>query len=69
MVKAQLRWVMVEWLDDTDHGEHIPPHMCEFITNPEKGACSFHEQWFDAASACGLMDEWADADAELKAGS
>jgi hypothetical protein len=22
-----------------------PPHDCEFKTNPEKGACDFHERW------------------------
>ncbi len=24
-----------------------PPHNCEFFTNPEKGACDFHERWAD----------------------
>ena len=29
-------------------GMEPPKHECEFITNPEKGACEFHERWVSA---------------------
>jgi hypothetical protein len=66
--KAQLveslRWVMRAWLDDTTTiiGLHMPDHYCEFETDPEKGACLFHEEWFTAAERCGLLKDWAEDD-------
>ena len=66
--KSILRWVMVEFLDSSEShggGTHIPAHLCEFDTNPEKGACTFHELWFEAAELAGLMDEFDAADSEL----
>jgi len=32
-------------------GMEPPKHECEFITNPEKGACEFHERWVSAYEA------------------
>lgn len=43
-------------LDRSEHApDGCPDHACEFFTNPEKGACSFHEEWFGIADRYGLM--------------
>lgn len=65
-VVASLRWVMEQWLeriDDPGH-EHIPDHACGFFLRPDEGYCSFHEEWFDAATLAGLMDVFAEEDIE-----
>lgn len=36
----------VGFMDEGD--DATPDHRCEFVTNPEKGACEFHEMWADA---------------------
>ena len=63
-LRADLRWVMEQWLEATEDGEHIPAHECWFTTKPDAGYCPFHEEWFGAAEDCGLLNNWAEADAE-----
>lgn len=62
---AALRGAL-EWaLDYIADGLEVPAHECEFTTNPEKGACDFHEAYFGAcdtlaaapALAADVLDE------------
>ena len=39
---------ITESLDCTDITQVIPPHECDFSTNPERGKCSFCETWVSA---------------------
>lgn len=56
-LRGLLRWaltVIEEWADGApdDNGEYgTPAHDCEFVTNPEKGACDFHDWYWDAVAA------------------
>ena len=45
-----LVWALHVIADDADGVDDsgVPTHACEFHTNPEKGACNFHEGWADA---------------------
>lgn len=47
--EALLLWALRYIAGDCDPeiGE-IPPHDCEFETNPEKGCCDFHEKYYVA---------------------
>lgn len=51
-VRRSLRWALGELNDGND--TEVPEHDCEFISNPEKGACDFHRDWVDAMDAAGL---------------
>ena len=63
VLTADVRWLMQELLDDrTKMTDRCPDHICEFDTKPDKGACAFHERWFDCAAHVGLLDEWAEED-------
>lgn len=57
-------WLQFTWLDEfctpDEQERDIPDHNCEFGTNPEKGACDFHEEWFGVAERNGLMDQIAE---------
>lgn len=39
---------ITESVDCIDITQVIPPHECEFITEPERGKCSFCETWGSA---------------------
>jgi hypothetical protein len=50
-LEKALGWALEYIADGTDSslGE-TPEHTCEFITNPEKGACDFHDRYFAACA-------------------
>ena len=64
--REDIRWLMQAVLDRTEWTapDGCPEHLCEFETNPEKGACSFHEEWFGIADRHGLLMEWLDPELE-----
>jgi len=43
----------LQWALDyiADGAENTPRHACEFTSNPLKGACDFHEQYWAAREA------------------
>ena len=45
---ASLRWA-VEYMEDGIPGV-APHHECQFYSDPEKGACDFHDAWAEAMS-------------------
>ena len=47
-LREALHWALGE-LDGL--GDEAPSHLCEFVHDPLKGACTFHEQWGEALSA------------------
>jgi hypothetical protein len=54
-LRAALGWALdyIAWdvgVDDYD----TPKHSCEFFSNPEKGACDFHEHYWEAKDVLGL---------------
>ena len=63
--RGDVRWLMQAVLDRVEWTapDGCPEHLCEFTTNPEKGACSFHEEWFGIADRHGLL-EWLDPELE-----
>lgn len=65
-MRGDVQWLMQAVLDRTEWTapDGCPEHQCEFTTNPEKGACSFHEQWFGIADRYDLL-EWLGPEAEL----
>jgi hypothetical protein len=52
VVEEALRWA-VDYIADGLGG--VPPHACEFIVNPEKGACDFCDAFVDARAALALV--------------
>ncbi len=47
---AALGWALDYISDGVDETE-TPEHACEFTSNPEKGACDFHEAYWEARAA------------------
>jgi len=47
--ERSLKWALDIIADgcDPEIGD-IPPHDCEFESNPEKGHCDFHQEYYDA---------------------
>lgn len=58
-LRTMLRWALTTDEFGRFDGENVPDHWCDFTHRPDLGACSLHEQWVDAADACGLLDEMA----------
>ena len=57
-LRSSLNWALDEISDNAESHDDsgIPDHLCEFYSNPEKGACDFHEQWADAECLTGRID-------------
>jgi len=54
---AALRWALIALAENstTTHADGTPDHTCDFVTNPEKGGCDFHEEYWTAAELVGLL--------------
>lgn len=59
-----LRWALDYIADGSDE---TPPHECEFITNPPKGACDFHERYWAAREALDYLRATPDLETFRKA--
>jgi hypothetical protein len=61
-------WLQFTWLDEfcsmDEQERQMPDHNCEFGTNPLKGACDFHEEWFGVAERNGMMEMLAEQNME-----
>jgi len=65
-LKRLLSWAINEIHDlsgpmSNDDLDGIPDHDCEFDTNPDKGACAFHQMWGDCIIALASPAEGVDA--------
>ena len=56
-LRASLRWALIALAENaaTTHVDGTPDHTCDFVTNPEKGGCDFHEEYWTAAELVGLL--------------
>ena len=56
-LRAALRWALIALAENstTTHADGTPDHTCDFATNPEKGGCDFHEEYWTAAELVGLL--------------
>lgn len=61
-------WLMETWLyeyTNLDQGDqHIVDHSCDFVHQPDIGACDFHERWFGIAERNGMMEQFFQQDSE-----
>lgn len=56
-LREALEWAMSEISDGAAYHDDngIPEHDCEFSSNPEKGACDFHDRWVEAERLTGQL--------------
>lgn len=57
-LRSDLGWMLQELTEYTTDADGTPKHFCEFVYNPPKGACDFHERFWRAWERSGLP--WPD---------
>jgi hypothetical protein len=50
-LRKALQWaltVIEEWANGKPDSNGTPAHDCDFVSNPEKGSCDFHDEFWNA---------------------